>query len=87
MNFESLWQILLYDSSPGERLHAARVIFRLGILLFIIWGIGLFAPIGLYGFAKANEVDEKIKAAVDPIYVQLDEIKESELKLIKDKLA
>lgn len=83
---ETLWHILMYDSSPGEKLHAARVGFRLGVLVFVVWGAGFLAPLGLSGFAKANEVDQKIKAAVDPIYEQLEAIKSRELKEINNKL-
>ncbi len=83
---KTIWDILLFDSSPGEKLHAARVGFRLGVLVFAIWGVGLLSPVGLSGFAKANEVDEKIQAAIDPINEQLAEIKAKELSSIKIKL-
>lgn len=86
MKLETLWHILMYDSSPGEKLHAARVLFRLSVLVFVLWGIGIFAPIGIHGFAKADDVDRKIQAAIEPIYSQLDEIKSRELAAIKVQL-
>lgn len=86
MKLEELWAVLMYDSSPGERLRLARVLYRICVAVFVVWAIGTFTPIGFHGFAKANEVDQKIKAAVDPLYSQLEEIKTKELATIKTQL-
>lgn len=86
MKLEELWGALMYDSSPGERLRTARVLYRIAVAVFVVWAVGTFAPLGFHGFAKANEVDAKIKAAVDPLYEQLEEIKTKELASIKGQL-
>jgi hypothetical protein len=83
---KDLLNVLLYDTSPGERLRMARVTYRAAVAVFLVWSIGFFAPVGYGGFARGDEVDEKIKAAVDPVKAQLEEIKAKELAAIKTQL-
>lgn len=80
------WSAIFFDASVEERLRMTRFLWRAGMTIFMIWSVGTFAGIGFHGFAKANEVDQKIKAAVDPINAQLEEIKAKELSSIKHKL-
>ena len=75
-NLSELWEAIMYDSSPGERLRFARILYRIGIAAFTLWAIGLLTPVGLTGFARAQDVDTKIRAAVDPINKDLDTIKQ-----------
>jgi len=86
MNFSEMIDVLMFDSSPSERLKTLRVFFRLGILVCILWVVGLLSPLGLSGMARADEVDKKIKDAIDPINAQLAEIRDKELSSIKTKL-
>lgn len=80
------WSAIFFDATVEERLHMTRFLWRSGMIVFVVWSIGTFGSLGFHGFAKANEVDIKIKAAVDPIKEQLDEIKAKELSSIKSKL-
>lgn len=86
MKLDEFFDVLMFDSSPGERLRLMRVLYRLGVIVFIVWTIGVLSPLGLNGLALADEVDRKIKVAIDPINEQLAEIKAKELSAIKTKL-
>jgi hypothetical protein len=65
---------LLGDASPEERLRLARITFRIVVGVHILWACGFLAPMGLAGFVFANEVDDKVHAAVEPIRSELGKV-------------
>lgn len=81
-----LFESLMYDASPDERARMLRFMARLFIAVFAAWSIGVFTPLGLHGFAMANDVDIKIARAIDPIKEQLEQIRTEELGALKTKL-
>ncbi len=83
---QQLFELFMYDSSPGERLRVARLFYRLGVLFFVLWGVGALSAFGVSGFAKAQDVDRKIQEAVGPIKEQLEDIRSNELVALKTKL-
>ena len=67
---DAVWNLLLGDASDTERRAFYRVAWRLMVIAAILAGWGAFTPI-LPGFAKADEVDDKIQSSVEPIRAQL----------------
>jgi hypothetical protein len=65
---------ILVDATPEERARTYRFVFRIVVAVHILWACGLFAPLGLTGFAWGHDVDKKIEDAVTPIYAQLGDI-------------
>lgn len=61
---------------------AVIVGWRLGVIAFCLWAIGTFNTYGVGGFARADEVDQKIATAVEPIKKEL-----SEQRLIIESVA
>lgn len=55
----------------------ARTVFG----FFMIWALGWGEPVGLSsGFARADDTDKKISAAVEPIIKEVGELKDSQQK-------
>ena len=66
-----IFAALLGDASPEERAKLYRIIYRCCVTGALLWAFGFLAPAGLQGFARANEVDDKVQSAVEPIRAQL----------------
>lgn len=62
------------DATPEERSHILRLAFRIVVTVHIAWACGFLAPMGLEGFVFANEVDDKVQAAVEPIRSELGKV-------------
>lgn len=62
---------IFMDGTPEERARALRVAFRVVLVGYMTWGAGYLASLGLGGFARADEVDTKITAAIAPIAAQV----------------
>ena len=73
--FRNLLSALLFDSTPEEKAKLSRAMFRIAGLVFVVWSLGTFRPVGLGGFAKADDIEKKrteaIEAAVGPLRMQL----------------
>lgn len=65
---------LIGEATPEERLRMARITFRVIVGVHIMWACGFLAPIGLSGFVFANEVDDKVQAAIEPIRSELGKV-------------
>lgn len=63
--------VLGANSTPEERARVVRIGFRVVVAGSLLWAFGLLSPFGLVGFARANDVDDKIQAAVEPVRAQL----------------
>jgi hypothetical protein len=66
-----LLDALFPEGNPEERARTLRVIFRVVVAVHLLYAWNLLSPVGFTGFAKANEIDEKIAAAVTPVQAQL----------------
>lgn len=64
----------LMDATPEERARVFRLLFRLVVSVYITWAVGMYAPLGFNGVARADEVDQKIKGALQPVTAQLGQI-------------
>jgi hypothetical protein len=62
---------LLWDATPEERAKFTRLAWRVTVTVCLFWAWGLFGPLGAQGFARADEIDTKIRAAVQPVATQL----------------
>ena len=62
---------LLMDATPEERAKLFRFVFRVAVTVYITWAIGMYAPLGFNGVARADQVDDKIKGALQPVTAQL----------------
>ncbi len=69
-----LWPLLLADATPEEQARVLRIGFRIVVSCSLLWAFGMFAPVGLNGFARADEIDSKIQSAVEPVRAQLGQI-------------
>lgn len=65
---------LFIDASPEERASTIRLVFRVVVTVHILWVCGAFAAVGLPGAAFSDEVDKKIREALNPIEAQLGQI-------------
>ena len=65
---------LLVDATPEERARLLRLAFRIVVTVHIAWACGFLAPMGLDGFVFADEVDDKVQAAVEPIRSELGKV-------------
>ena len=61
-------------ATAEERVRFLRLLFRAGVVFHIAWACGLLVQFGLPGFVKANEVDEKVKTAVEPFRTELGKV-------------
>src|SRR5574343_1670716 len=64
----------LMDATPEERARVFRLLFRLVVSVYITWAIGVYAPLGFNGVARADDVDQKIQGALQPVTAQLGQI-------------
>lgn len=71
---KDMFSAFMVDATPEERAHMLRLGFRIVVTVHIAWACGLLAPMGLTGFVFANEVDDKIQSAVEPIRSELGQI-------------
>lgn len=67
-----LWKLMIGDLTPDERKLLTGAAIKLGwrgaLSFHILWACGWLAFIGIGGgFAKADDTDKKIAAAVEPI--------------------
>lgn len=62
------------EASPEERARILRMAYRIAVSGALLWAYGLLAPVGLVGFARADDVDQKITAAVAPIAAQVSNV-------------
>ena len=69
--FDVLQELIWGNASPDERLRSARVMFRGAVVVLFAWAFGVLAPLGIVGFAKSDEVDEKVAEAMEPVHAQL----------------
>jgi hypothetical protein len=69
--FSELLDALFPEDNPEDRARTYRVLFRVIVAVHVLFAWNLFSPFGLHGFAVADEVDEKIKQAVQPVQTQL----------------
>lgn len=68
----SLWKLMVGDLTPEERKVMSGALAKVGwrgmLAFHILWACGWLASIGIgSGFAKADETDDKIARAVEPI--------------------
>ncbi len=74
MGLDDLMRFLTGDLEPGERKvmqHAGlRILWRIGMTLFVAFSMGWLAFIGLSGFVRAGELEQKI-APVNASIAQL----------------
>lgn len=59
------------EASPEERARILRIAYRIAVSGSLLWAFGTFAPVGITGFARADEVDQKITAAIEPVSKQV----------------
>ena len=59
------------DATPEERARLFRLLFRLSTAIYVTWALGLYAPLGFNGVARADQVDDKIAAGLKPVTAQL----------------
>lgn len=62
---------ILGDATPEERARLMRLTYRIVVTASLLWAFGWLSGFGLQGFAKADEVDDKIQSSVEPIRAQL----------------
>lgn len=71
MKFDPKW--LLAGLTDEQARGAVKAGWRLLIVTHIAWACGILGHIGLVGFARADDVDKKIAAAVEPIKQEMSE--------------
>lgn len=71
MKFDPKW--LLIGLNDEQARGAVKAGWRLLIVTHIAWACGILGHIGLAGFARADAVDKKIAAAVQPIKQEMAE--------------
>lgn len=71
---KDFFSAFMVDATPEERAHMLRLGFRIVVTIHIAWACGLLAPMGMNGFVFAGEVDDKIRAAVEPIRAELGQV-------------
>lgn len=64
------------SGSPQEHARFIRLALRAGIVAFIVWALGFFDYLGFdrTGFAKADELDAKVQAAIEPLRSEIGKI-------------
>ena len=68
--FDLLQELVFGNATPEERLRYVRAAFRGSVIVLFCWSFGVLAPIGIVGFAKSSEIDDKLK----PVQAQLGQI-------------
>ena len=64
--------------TPTEKGKFAALMWRGLVAVHILWACGFLAYVGLGGgFAKADDVDQKVATAMNPVMQQLKEINQS----------
>lgn len=66
-----LISMIFGEASPEERARILRIAYRIAVLGSLLWAFGTFAPIGITGFARADDVDDKITSALEPVAKQV----------------
>ena len=61
------------DATQEEKLRTMRVGYRIVVTGSLLWAFGWFSP-WLPGFARADEVDDKVQAAVEPIRSEVGQV-------------
>lgn len=79
--------LILPPSTRAERRKAALAVFHIGVLAFVLWGMGWLGVIGYPGLARANDVDDKIEQAVKPINQKLDALAQVTQQIRIDQVA
>lgn len=62
------------EGSPADHARFLRLFYRVTLVLFVIWALGQFKYFGFPGFARANEVDEKVQAAIEPLRAEIGKV-------------
>lgn len=65
---------LLFDSTPEEKASVFRLVFRVFGAGFVAYSFGILAPFGMSGFVRADSVDDKVQAAVEPLRSQIGQV-------------
>jgi len=65
---------LLFDSTPEEKASVFRLVFRVFGAGFVAYSFGILAPFGISGFVRADSVDDKVQAAVEPLRAQIGQV-------------
>lgn len=70
----SIFAAIFAEGTPEEHARAVRIAFRCLVAGYMVWGAGFLADLGLGGFARADALDSKVQAAVEPLRAEIGKI-------------
>ncbi len=64
---KSLLGAAFIEGTPQERAQAYKIIFRVIVIVFMCWSLGFGYSINMPGFARADDLNDKVNAATQAV--------------------